>query len=72
MRAQATSGEPGDADQFSEFIKANLKLYALKNQTALSTHAAANYTRGELATALRKARALRRGADKTREACCQP
>jgi hypothetical protein len=38
-------------------VKVNLKLYALRNEAALTTHAAANYTRGELATALRKARA---------------
>ena len=55
-RAQATSGSPGDADNFSEIIKANLKLYELRNQSRLTTHAAANYTRNELATALRKAR----------------
>lgn len=54
---QATSGSPGDADNFSELIKANLKLYELRNSTRLTTRAAANYTRGELATALRKARA---------------
>jgi 20S proteasome subunit beta 4 len=53
---QATSGEPGDCENFSEFVKANLKLYQLKHAASLTTHAAANYTRGELATALRKAR----------------
>lgn len=55
-RFQATSGEPGDADNFSEMIKANMKLYSLRNATQLTTHAAAHFTRGELATALRKAR----------------
>ena len=55
---QATSGSPGDADNFSELIKANLKLYELRNSARLTTHSAANYTRGELATALRKARRL--------------
>lgn len=44
-----------------------MKLYELRNAVALTTHAAAHYTRGELATALRKARArgtaaARRGA----------
>lgn len=48
------SGEPGDRSQFSEFIIANIKLYALRNQQKLSTHAAAHFTRRELATALRK------------------
>lgn len=48
------SGEAGDRVHFSEYIIANVKLYALRNSTELSTKAVANYTRGELATALRK------------------
>jgi 20S proteasome subunit beta 4 len=48
------SGEAGDRVQFTEFIKANIRLYALRNSTKLSTKAIAHYTRGELATALRK------------------
>ncbi len=63
---QATSGEPGDADNFSEFVKANLKLYELRHAAKLSTHAAANYTRNELATAIRKARRLRQSRPVTR------
>lgn len=50
----ATSGEPGDRVQFSEFVAANARLYALRNGTKLSTKAIANFSRGELATALRK------------------
>ena len=39
---------------FSGYIAANLRLYSLRNGgMKLSTHAAANYTRGELAKALR-------------------
>ena len=38
----------------SEFIIANVKLYALRNGTQLSTKSVAHYTRSELATALRK------------------
>eukprot|EP00959_Pyramimonas_sp_CCMP1952_P406554 8520894-Pyramimonas_sp.AAC.2 len=34
--------------------KANMQLYKYRNGIALSTHAAANFVRGELATALRK------------------
>ena len=49
-----TSGEPGDRVQFSEFVAANVRLYALRNQSKLSTKAIANFARGELATALRK------------------
>ena len=58
-KLMATSGSPGDAENFSEFVKANLKLYELRNNAALTTHAAAHYTRGELATALRKVRTAR-------------
>ncbi len=47
-------GEPGDRVQFSEFIAANVRLHALRTETRLSTSAVAHYTRGELATALRK------------------
>lgn len=40
--------------QFTEFIQKNLHLYQFRNTIPLSTAAAANFTRGELATALRK------------------
>lgn len=50
------AGEAGDRVQFSEYIIANIKLYALRNSTSLSTKSVANYARGELATALRKVR----------------
>ena len=33
---------------------ANIRLYALRHDKSLSTHAVANFTRSELATALRK------------------
>jgi 20S proteasome subunit beta 4 len=33
-----------------------MQLYKFRNGISLSTHAAANYVRGELATALRKVR----------------
>jgi 20S proteasome subunit beta 4 len=50
----ALSGEAGDRVNFSEYIIANVRLYALRNAAQLSTKAVANYTRSELATALRK------------------
>jgi len=50
------SGEAGDRVQFTEYIIANVKLYALRNSTELSTKSVAHYTRGELAVALRKVR----------------
>jgi 20S proteasome subunit beta 4 len=40
--------------QFTEFIQKNLHLYQFRNNIPLSTAATANFTRGELATALRK------------------
>lgn len=48
------SGPPGDKEQFTNYIQKNLHLFALRNGRALSTHAAANFTRGELATFLRQ------------------
>ena len=53
------SGEAGDRVQFSDYIIANTKLYALRNATRLSTKSVAHYTRGELAVALRKVRSRR-------------
>ncbi len=40
--------------QFSEFIQKNIALYHFRNGIPLSTAAAANFTRNELAVALRK------------------
>lgn len=42
--------------QFTELMIANIRLYALSNEQTLSTHAVANFTRQQLATALRKVR----------------
>jgi 20S proteasome subunit beta 4 len=50
----AISGEAGDRVNFTEFITANVRLYAFRNGVDLSTKAVANFTRNELATALRK------------------
>lgn len=61
-KIMALAGEPGDRVQFSEYIMANVRLYALRNGQQLTTDAVANYTRGELATALRKVRHTRRFA----------
>ncbi|KDD76170.1 proteasome subunit protein [Helicosporidium sp. ATCC 50920] len=48
------SGEAGDRVNFSQYLIANIKLYALRNDMSMSTKAIASYTRNELATALRK------------------
>jgi len=48
------SGPQCDTANFAEFVEKNMKLYELNNDMRLSTHAAANYMRRELATALRR------------------
>ncbi|KAH7294886.1 hypothetical protein KP509_27G023100 [Ceratopteris richardii] len=48
------TGERGDRVQFTEFIQKNVHLYEYRNGIPLSTAAAANFTRNELAQALRK------------------
>lgn len=47
------SGPNGDRVAFSEYIKKNIALYSLRHGSGLSTHAAANFTRKQLAEALR-------------------
>merc|ERR1712029_682116 len=51
--AMAVSGDSGDAVQFSEYIAKNIQLYKMRNGYELSPHAAANFTRRNLAEALR-------------------
>ncbi|PRP88115.1 proteasome subunit beta type-2-A-like [Planoprotostelium fungivorum] len=48
------SGDNGDRAHFTEFIKRNMQLYELRLGYPLTTHGAANFTRGEIATALRQ------------------
>lgn len=50
----AASGTPGDRDQFCQYIEKNVNLYTLRVGVPLTTHAMANFIRGELADALRK------------------
>lgn len=53
--AMGVSGPNCDLVNFTEIIAKNLQLYELANDgTKLSTHAQANFCRGELAAALRK------------------
>ncbi|XP_064606372.1 proteasome subunit beta type-2-like [Liolophura sinensis] len=47
------SGEPGDTVQFAEYIGKNIQLYKMRNGYELSPHAAANFTRKNLADFLR-------------------
>ncbi|KAL6971423.1 Proteasome subunit beta type-2-A [Sarracenia purpurea var. burkii] len=53
-KLMGASGEAGDRIQFTEYIQKNVALYQFRNGIPLTTAAAANFTRGELATALRK------------------
>lgn len=53
----AVSGEPGDTVQFAEYISKNIQLYKMRNGYELSTNAAANFTRRNMADLLRSQRA---------------
>ncbi|KAH9627322.1 hypothetical protein KSS87_012682 [Heliosperma pusillum] len=50
----APSPLSGTPVQFTEYVQKNVALYQFKNGIPLTTAATANFTRGELATALRK------------------
>ena len=53
--ALGVSGPNSDLVNFSQYIQKNIALYELSNDgTKLSTHAQANFARGELAAALRR------------------
>ncbi|KAG5193149.1 nucleophile aminohydrolase [Tribonema minus] len=53
-KMMALAGPQADCNLFGEYIQKNMALYELNNDLRLSTKAAANYIRRELATALRK------------------
>ncbi|GAB5357462.1 hypothetical protein AAMO2058_000376700 [Amorphochlora amoebiformis] len=50
----ATAGPQGDRANFAEYIQRNIQLYKYRNDLSLTTKGAANFTRTELATFLRK------------------
>ncbi|XP_059172599.1 proteasome subunit beta type-2-like [Physella acuta] len=52
----AVCGEAGDNIQFSEYISKNVQLYKMRNGYELSAHAAANFTRRNMAESLRSSR----------------
>ena len=54
FRAGDFSGGVSGSVQFTEYVQKNVHLYKFKNNMPLSTAATANFTRGKLATALRK------------------
>jgi 20S proteasome subunit beta 4 len=47
-------GDLGDCISFGEFIQKNIQLYRIRHGYAMSPHAAANWTRSELAYYLRR------------------
>ena len=49
-------GEAGDTAYFGEYIQKNFALYRMRNGYSLSPHAAANFTRNELAESIRSRR----------------
>lgn len=49
-----TCGEAGDTVYFGEYIQKNIALYRMRNGYSLSAHAAANYTRSQLAEFLQR------------------
>lgn len=51
------TGEAGDTVQFAEYMEKNIQLYKMKNGYELTPHAAANFTRRNLADALRSSSA---------------
>jgi 20S proteasome subunit beta 4 len=48
------AGDPADIVQEPEYLQKNVELYRLRNGVSLSTHAMANYIRGEKAENLRR------------------
>jgi len=55
-KLMASAGDHADRTVFAEYIEKNMALYELNNNTALSTNAAANYIRTEIANSLRSRR----------------
>ncbi|KAJ3669916.1 hypothetical protein LUZ60_010240 [Juncus effusus] len=47
-------GEPADRLRFTEHIQKKIRLHEISNGISFSTHAAANYTRNQLAMALKE------------------
>ena len=47
------SGEPGDVTSFVEYMQRNIRLYGIRHEVELSTHAAANFIRRKIADDLR-------------------
>ena len=67
------AGAPADCVMFSEYVSKNMALYAINNDMSLSTHATANYIRGEVSARHAHARgraAGRMGVEYTSKGLC--
>ena len=53
-KLMGVAGDPADCVAEPQYLQKNVELYRLKNGVPLSTHAAANFIRGDKATNLRK------------------
>eukprot|EP00161_Ancyromonas_sigmoides_P021497 TRINITY_DN636_c0_g1_i8.p1 TRINITY_DN636_c0_g1~~TRINITY_DN636_c0_g1_i8.p1 ORF type:complete len:230 (-),score=48.90 TRINITY_DN636_c0_g1_i8:242-841(-) len=53
-KAIGVVGPQGDAAQFTDFLQKNLHLHTMRGDRPMSVHAAASWTRGRLAEALRR------------------
>lgn len=54
--AMAYGGEPGDTNNFADFIERNVRLYHIRHNSALLPHAASAWIRRSLADAIRSRR----------------
>merc|ERR1712166_1452523 len=68
--ALAMSGDPGDVEQFSEFVKANCQLYSMRHNYENTPEEAACYTRRQLAVAIRKNPYIVRRNGRKMVICC--
>ncbi|BEJ15914.1 hypothetical protein CspHIS471_0505190 [Cutaneotrichosporon sp. HIS471] len=54
--AMAYGGEPGDTNNFADFVERNVRLYHIRHNSALLPHAASAWIRRSLADAIRSRR----------------
>lgn len=54
--AMAYGGEPGDTNNFADYVERNMRLYAIRHHNALLPHAASSWIRRSLADSIRSRR----------------
>lgn len=54
--AMAYGGEPGDTNNFADYVERNMRLYAIRHHHALLPHAASSWIRRTLADSIRSRR----------------